>query len=127
MSNYVDRTKQELQAQSKFAVSTAKDAVHSNAWLYPLKGIVYVGTHRNTWGPIIKALPPALALSVAVLGGVFFFLYLPQAAFLSIISFGPIGFVSAVPLCAVLELAMLDAVELTNYVTSAAACPRRTW
>jgi len=83
MSQYVSNTKQELKSQSKYAVDTAQDALHSRAWLYPLKGVVYFVSHRTCWGPFLKALPPALALSAAVLGFMFTFTYLPQAAFLS--------------------------------------------
>ena len=110
MSNYAKKTKTELQSQSRYAISTAQDAVTSNAWLYPLKGIAYFASHKTCWAPFLKALPPALALSVGVLGFMFFFTYLPQAAFLrwvikdklavtmaycfpshSIINFGPLG------------------------------------
>ena len=114
MSSYAKKTKSELQGQSRYAISTAQDALASNAWLYPLKGIAYFASHRACWAPFLKALPPALALSVGVLGFMFFFTYLPQAAFLrwemgdkskswtsladmsmlsrlSIINFGPLG------------------------------------
>lgn len=83
MSAYVDRTKSELHNQSRAAVRTAQDAVHSQAWLYPFKGILYFASHRACWGPFVKALPPALLLSGAVLGFMFTFAYLPQAAVLS--------------------------------------------
>jgi len=98
MSNYVKSTQNELKSQSRTAAQTAQDAVHSRAWLYPIKGIVYFASHKSCWGPFAKALPPALAMSVRVLGFMFGLTYLPQAAFLSIINFGPIGFISAVPL-----------------------------
>lgn len=68
MSDYVKQTKAELKSQSRGAVSTAQDAVASQAWLYPLKGIVYFLSHRACWGPFLKALPSALLLSAGVLG-----------------------------------------------------------
>lgn len=99
MSNYVKSTKGELKSQSRYAADTAKDALHSQAWLYPIKGVLYFATHKTCWAPFARALPPALALSAVVVGGVFGLLYLPQAAFMSVINFGPIGFISAIPLC----------------------------
>lgn len=54
MSQYVESTKRELKGQSKYAVSTAQDAVHSRAWLYPIKGILYFATHKSCWGPFAK-------------------------------------------------------------------------
>jgi len=98
MSDYVANTRNELKSQSRYAVSTAQDAVHSRAWLYPIKGIIFFLSHKACWGPFIKTLPPAMAMSAAILGFMFTFTYLPQAAFLSVINFGPIGFISAIPL-----------------------------
>ena len=91
MSDYVKSTQNEVKAQSRYALDTAKDAVHSAGYLYALKGIVHFASNKSCWGPFAKALPPALALSVGVVGFMFTFTYLPQAAVLSVVNFGPIG------------------------------------
>lgn len=83
MSDYVANTKKEVRDQSRYAVSTAQDAIHSRAWLYPIKGILYFISHKACWGPFVKTLPPAIAMSAAILGFMFTFTYLPQAAFMS--------------------------------------------
>lgn len=66
----------------------AKDAVHSGAFLYPLKGILYFVTHRALWKPLLSRLLPTLSLSAAVVAFMFVFTYVPQAFALSFVN-GP--------------------------------------
>ncbi|KAH7175483.1 hypothetical protein EDB81DRAFT_751011 [Dactylonectria macrodidyma] len=66
------------------------DAAKSQAYLYPIKGIIYFATHRSLWKPFIAKLGPYVALSASVVGGMFAFTYLPQLAVLVFVN-GPLA------------------------------------
>lgn len=66
----------------------AKEAANSGAYLYPLKGIFYFGTHRALWKPLLSRLVPTLSLSVGVVAFMFIFTYIPQVAVLTFVN-GP--------------------------------------
>ncbi|KAH7157474.1 hypothetical protein B0J13DRAFT_170680 [Dactylonectria estremocensis] len=66
------------------------DAAKSQAYLYPIKGIIYFVTHRALWKPFIAKLGPYVALSASVVGGMFAFTYLPQLAVLVFVN-GPLA------------------------------------
>lgn len=54
------------------------------AWLYPIRGIYYFGSHRFLW-PLCKSrLIPIALLSGFIYTLLFFFTYLPQVAFLAV-------------------------------------------
>jgi len=58
------------------------DTARSQAYLYPIKGIVYFLTHRNLWKPFLSKVGPYLALSTTVITGMFALTYVPQLAIL---------------------------------------------
>lgn len=89
--------KAEVQAQAQKVAEIGKDAILSNSWLYPLKGIYYTASNASVYGPIKDQVVPRLILSVVVLLALFVTIYVPQSLALSLVS-GPLGFVSAVPL-----------------------------
>ncbi|KAF5231798.1 hypothetical protein FANTH_13236 [Fusarium anthophilum] len=91
-------------------------AAKSRSYLYPIKvqepsscaperslanaarleqGIFYFISHRSLWKPFISKLGPLVLLSTGVIGGMFFFTYLPQLAVLFFVN-GPIAPLSAV-------------------------------
>ncbi|CVL00131.1 hypothetical protein FPRO06_08322 [Fusarium proliferatum] len=70
-------------------------AAKSRSYLYPIKGIFYFISHRSLWKPFISKLGPLVVLSTGVIGGMFFFTYLPQLAVLFFVN-GPIAPFSAV-------------------------------
>ncbi|KAI0130549.1 hypothetical protein BJ170DRAFT_620457 [Xylariales sp. AK1849] len=77
------------------AKALATDAARSGAYLYPFKGIVYFLTHRALWKPFASRVVPTLGLSAAVVGGMFFFTYLPQLAVLVFVN-GPLAVLTTV-------------------------------
>ncbi|KAK7420679.1 hypothetical protein QQX98_002674 [Neonectria punicea] len=66
------------------------DAAKSQAYLYPIKGIIYFVTHRTLWKPFLAKLGPYVALTASVVGGMFTFTYLPQLAVLVFVN-GPLA------------------------------------
>ncbi|KAL1412690.1 hypothetical protein Q8F55_000437 [Vanrija albida] len=77
--------------------SIVRDAVTSGAWAYPLYGALYILSHPRLLIPVLPVLLRALAISAGVVAAAFFFLYLPQVAWLALFS-GPLAFAAAVPL-----------------------------
>jgi hypothetical protein len=69
--------------------------VVSASFLYPFKGIYYFLSHREFWPLFGRQLIPLTVISLVVLGLLFTFTYLPQAAFL-LIFHGPTGWFNAV-------------------------------
>ncbi|KAI5452241.1 hypothetical protein NCC49_000806 [Naganishia albida] len=76
---------------------TGEDAVTSGAWIYPIRGIIYMLSHPSLLQPMIPTLLKAAAAAVGVIIAMFFFTYLPQVAVLAIVT-GPLAFIGAVPL-----------------------------
>ncbi|SPJ70854.1 uncharacterized protein FTOL_00582 [Fusarium torulosum] len=66
------------------------NAAKSQSYLYPIKGIFYFLSHRSLWKPFVSKLGPLALLSTGVIGGMFFFTYLPQLAILFFVN-GPIA------------------------------------
>lgn len=83
-----------VRARATHVAHTATDAVASRTFLYPPLGTLYLIRHPSLWPPLLKRLPACIALSVVVVGAMFFFTYLPQAAVLSFVD-GPLGPVNA--------------------------------
>lgn len=77
------------------ARALAADAARSGSFLYPLRGIAYFLSHRALWKPFASRIVPTLSLSAAVIGGMFFFTYLPQLAVLVFVN-GPLAVVTTV-------------------------------
>ncbi|KAH0543282.1 hypothetical protein FGG08_002345 [Glutinoglossum americanum] len=72
----------------------SRELIISASFLYPLKGFVYFFSHPFLY-PLLRArLVPAIVLSIAVLGLLFAFTYLPQVAFLALFH-GPLAWVNA--------------------------------
>ncbi|KAF5024121.1 hypothetical protein F66182_3807 [Fusarium sp. NRRL 66182] len=71
------------------------NAAKSRSYLYPIKGIFYFVSHRSLWQPFVSKLGPLVLLSTGVIGGMFFFTYLPQLAVLFFVN-GPIAPLSAI-------------------------------
>lgn len=69
--------------------------VVSASWLYPFKGIYYFLSHRSFYPLFGRRLIPLTITSIVVLGILFTFTYLPQAAFL-LIFHGPTAWINAV-------------------------------
>ncbi|KAH6665882.1 hypothetical protein F5X68DRAFT_177142 [Plectosphaerella plurivora] len=58
------------------------DAAKSRSYLYPIKGIVYLATHRSLWKPLLSCIGPYFVLSAGVITGMFALTYVPQFAVL---------------------------------------------
>jgi hypothetical protein len=71
------------------------NAAKSRSYLYPIKGVFYFLSHRELWKPFVSKLGPLVLLSTGVIGGMFFFTYLPQLAILFFVN-GPIAPFSAI-------------------------------
>ncbi|PSK34820.1 hypothetical protein B9Z65_1403 [Elsinoe australis] len=76
-----------------------QDAVQSQAYLYPIKGIFYYASHRALWRPLMSKIVPCITMGVGIFTSMFFFTYLPQAAVLAIFN-GPIAAVTTALLVA---------------------------
>ncbi|KAG8624633.1 hypothetical protein KVT40_007700 [Elsinoe batatas] len=70
-----------------------KDAVQSQAYLYPIKGIYYYASHRALWKPLMEKIVPCITMGIGIFTSMFFFTYLPQAAVLALFN-GPIAAVT---------------------------------
>ncbi|KAL6803720.1 hypothetical protein J3E68DRAFT_446336 [Trichoderma sp. SZMC 28012] len=73
----------------------ASDAVQSQAYLYPIKGIFYFLAHRSLWQPLIDRIIPYGTLTISVIAAMFTFTYLPQLAVLLLFN-GPLAVYSTV-------------------------------
>lgn len=92
MSDRIKNTAQEEATRIKeLSVAAAK----SQAYLYPLRGILYFASHRALWKPLMSKIVPTVSLGVSILAGMFFFTYLPQAAMTALFQ-GPLAAISTV-------------------------------
>ncbi|KAH6605596.1 hypothetical protein Trco_004749 [Trichoderma cornu-damae] len=73
----------------------ASDAVQSQAYLYPIKGIFYFVAQRSLWQPLLNRLVPYAILTVSVIAAMFVIAYLPQLAVLVLFN-GPLAVYSTV-------------------------------
>ncbi|EHK23974.1 uncharacterized protein TRIVIDRAFT_212730 [Trichoderma virens Gv29-8] len=73
----------------------ASDAVQSQAYLYPIKGIFYFLAHRSLWQPLIDRIVPYGTLTISVIAAMFTIAYLPQLAVLLLFN-GPLAVYSTV-------------------------------
>ena len=72
------------------AQTVAQSAATSTAWLYPIRGVLYLVSHPNLAKPVLPVLLKGVVLSLGIVAAMFFFLYLPHVAVLAFIS-GPLG------------------------------------
>ena len=86
-----------VKQQVGHAQTVAQQAATSTAWLYPVRGVVYLLTHPNLIKPVLPVFFKGILLSLAVVAVLFFFLYLPHVAVLAFIS-GPLGKSSSIKL-----------------------------
>ncbi|KAI8722259.1 hypothetical protein NCS52_00369400 [Fusarium sp. LHS14.1] len=93
----VDSVGEKAQEVFKEDYAQAKEhvahAAKSKAYLYPIKGIIYLITHRSLWAPFLSKLGPLILLSTGVIGGMFAFTYLPQLAVLVFVN-GPLAVIT---------------------------------
>ncbi|KAI1629113.1 hypothetical protein EDD37DRAFT_37078 [Exophiala viscosa] len=89
-----DRVKQVAAEEAERVKAITIDAVQSQAYIYPFKGLFYFITHKELWRPLISKLAPTITLSVGVTTLMFLVAYVPQAAVMAFTS-GPIAAISA--------------------------------
>jgi len=89
-----DRVKEVAVEEAERIKALTTDAVKSQAYLYPLKGVLYFISHKALWKPLISRLTPTLTLSLGVTTFMFVFAYLPQAAAMTFTS-GPVAALTA--------------------------------
>ncbi|KAL9617083.1 MAG: hypothetical protein Q9160_008113 [Pyrenula sp. 1 TL-2023] len=89
-----DKVKTTAVEESQRVKELTQQAIKSEAYLYPFKGIIYFISHRSLWKPLFSKLAPTLSLGLVVTIFMFIFAYLPQAAVLAFTS-GPLAAVSA--------------------------------
>lgn len=83
-----DRVKEVAQQEMQKLQKLTEEGARSGAYMYPIQGIFYFATHRELWRPLTKVFLPALGTALTIFPAMFFFTYVPQAAFLSLIN-GP--------------------------------------
>lgn len=89
-----DRVKEVAKDEVSKVSAITKDAVYSQAYLYPIKGVLYFLSHRDLWRPLTSKLAGLLTTSIGVTTFMFMFAYLPQMAVMAFTS-GPVAAVSA--------------------------------
>ncbi|KAH6894091.1 hypothetical protein B0T10DRAFT_545658 [Thelonectria olida] len=90
-----ERAQEVIKEDYDKAKELMSDAAKSQAYLYPIKGIVYFLTHRSLWKPFLSKVGPYLALSTTVITGMFALTYVPQLAILVFVD-GPLAIFSTV-------------------------------
>lgn len=89
-----------MPSPSSLPISTSQPRIQipsilSPTYLYPFKGLYYFLAHPSFYPFFGRRLIPLTILSIFILGILFTFTYLPQAAFL-LIFHGPTAWISAV-------------------------------
>ncbi|KAF1809986.1 hypothetical protein P152DRAFT_422072 [Eremomyces bilateralis CBS 781.70] len=108
-----ERVKQAAIQEAQHVQHQAKKAVGSGTYIYPIRGIFYFLTHRSLWKPLLDKLTPTISLGIGVTAFCFIFLYLPQAAVLTIFN-GPLAVLTTI------LLTLSEASTLTTVLS-------RTW
>ncbi|KAK4495122.1 hypothetical protein PRZ48_013449 [Zasmidium cellare] len=85
-----DRIKETAKQEVEQIKKVASEGVRSGAYVYPLKGIFYLLSHKELRKPLFSRLIPTLTLGAGVTTFMFAFTYLPQLALL-IFTSGPIA------------------------------------
>jgi len=86
----------EVKDMAKEAANIGAQAVVSGVYFYPIEGIYHLIRHPYLWKPLVGPLTLGVLTSLVVTSALFFWTYIPQAAFLTL-SNGPFGFIAAVP------------------------------
>lgn len=89
-----DRVKEVAKEEADKLTAQTKDAVRSQAYLYPIKGVIYFLTHRDLWRPLTSKLAAVLTTSIGVTTIMFLVAYVPQMAIMAFTS-GPAAAVTA--------------------------------
>jgi len=112
--SFVDSTAAKAQEVAKEDFDRFKmlvnDAARSSSYMYPIKGIVYLLTHRALWTPLLSRLGPTLLLSAGVVSGMFALTYLPQLTVLVFVN-GPLAVFTTV------VLVLSESSAIINYVS----------
>lgn len=89
-----ERVQNVAKEEARKITAMTKEAVYSQAYLYPVKGIIHFISHKDLWRPLYSKLGSVLTTSIGVTTFMFAVAYLPQAAIMAFTS-GPIAAVSA--------------------------------
>ncbi|KAL7268229.1 hypothetical protein RUND412_009158 [Rhizina undulata] len=81
----------------------------SNAYLYPIYGILYLPFHPPLLRPFLSRVLPLLIISLILLIAIFTFLYLPQVAILAFFK-GPLAWANAAVMCLTEASALLQVI-----------------
>jgi len=84
-----------VEQDAKEAQVLLNDAFKSRAYLYPLKGIYYLLSHRDLQRPLLKKVTPAASTAATVTAAMFAVTYLPQVAVLTFVN-GPLAVFSTI-------------------------------
>lgn len=107
-----DDLKKQAQDAARQARDIGKDVVTSHGWSYPIQGIFYTLSHKSIINIIKSQLVPRLTIAAVVTILLFSIVYVPQAMLMTVFTFNPFGFLSAVP------LVLSEASLLTNLVAA---------
>jgi len=69
---------QKMEAFITDILTLAKDAVLSQAWIYPLLGISYLASHPELYSAAAPVVIRALTISIAITTAMFFFTYISK-------------------------------------------------
>jgi len=110
MENIQKRVKDVVGEDAGRARAIATEAVKSQAYLYPIKGILFFASHKDLWRPLMDKLIPTITTGISVTTAMFIFTYIPQAAALAIVN-GPFAAISTI------LLVLSESSTITNLVT----------
>ncbi|KAK3674316.1 hypothetical protein LTR78_005785 [Recurvomyces mirabilis] len=89
------RVKETAQHEVERVAKIAEEGAKSGAYVYPLRGILFLATHKDLYKPLFARLAPTLTLGVGITTIMFLFTYLPQVAVLVFTS-GPLAALTTV-------------------------------
>lgn len=113
-----DRVREVAKDEASRVSAMTKDAVYSQAYLYPIKGIFYFISHRDLWRPLTSKLAGLLTTSIGVTTLMFTFAYLPQMAIMAFTS-GPVAAVSAAVLTLSESSTLVNLLSRTFFIDDA--------
>ncbi|KAK4608934.1 Outer spore wall protein RRT8 [Fulvia fulva] len=85
-----DNIKKTAKEEASRVQQIANEGVRSGAYIYPIKGIFYLLSHKELRKPLFSRLIPTMTLGAGITTLMFLFTYLPQLAVL-IFTSGPIA------------------------------------
>ncbi|KAL2020221.1 hypothetical protein VTK56DRAFT_8647 [Thermocarpiscus australiensis] len=113
-SRIVNRAQEVAKEDIDRAKVLVNEAARSRSYVYPIKGIFYFLTHPDLWKPLRAKLIPYLTLYSAVVGGMFFFTYLPQLAVTALFN-GPLAVFTTI-LLVLNESSVIVSIISKNYL-----------